>query len=37
MVQLEPNLGLTLKNLAGYGAVVSAENQVRRGPSRGQP
>ena len=23
--------------VAGYGAVVSAENQVRRGPSRGEP
>ena len=29
MVQLEQNLSLTLKNLAGFGAVVSAEQQVR--------
>lgn len=29
MVQLEPNMALTLKNLAPFGAVVSAEQQVR--------
>jgi hypothetical protein len=29
MVQLEPNLSLTLKNLAPFGAVLSAEQQVR--------
>lgn len=28
MVQLEPNLSLTLKNLAAYGAVVSSEQQA---------
>lgn len=28
MVQLEPNLALTLKNLAAQGAVVSTEQQV---------
>ncbi len=28
MVQLEPNLALTLKNLGGFGAVVKAEVQV---------
>jgi radial spoke head protein 9 len=28
MVQLEPNLALTLKHLASHGAVVSAEQQV---------
>jgi hypothetical protein len=28
MVQVEPNLTLTLKHLAPHGAVVSAEQQV---------
>jgi hypothetical protein len=28
MVQLVPNLVSTLKNLAGFGAVISAEQQV---------